>query len=188
MFPFPFPFPLPKLLEAATSMDATSVGGAVIRMAASTFNHRDYVNAWNTHSADKAAELYAESAVLEAPELPEPIRGKDAIRKNMQTWLTAFPEVNADAELVAQTDKTVALLIHYTGAQSGPLALAGGKSIPATNKSVRMPVAIFLTLDANGKIAKERDVYDMASLVTQLGISPEQAGIGAKAGARAPPR
>lgn len=139
------------------------------------FNARELINAWNTHSADKVIEHYAENAELETPEAPEPLRGRSAIRENVQGWMRSFPDVTGDVEKAVVSGTDVALLIHFSGTNRGEIVLGPGNALPATNKKVEMPVAIFATLDQNGKIVRERDVFDTGAYFQQLGIAPEQA-------------
>ena len=141
---------------------------------ATKLSTRDLINAWNTHSADKVIEFYAENAELETPESAQLLRGKDAIRENVQGWMKAFPDVTGDIEMEANTGETVALLVHFSGTNRGEIVLGPGQTLPATNKKVEMPVGIFATLDSNGKIVKERDVFDLVSYAQQLGIPLDQ--------------
>jgi len=137
-------------------------------MANRPFDVKELINAWNTHSVDKVLEHYAENAELDTPEASQPLRGKSAIRENIQGWMKAFPDVTGDVEKSVVSGQEVALLVHF------PIELGPGQTIPATNKKVEMPVAIFATLDQSGKIVKERDVFDIAGYVQQLGLKPEQ--------------
>lgn len=138
------------------------------------FNAREVENAWNTHSVDKVLELYAENAEVTTPEAQEPLRGKSAIRENVQGWMKSFPDLNCHVDKSVVSGQEVAVLAFFTGTNRGEIALGPGNTIPATNKKVDMPVTIFATLDSNGKIVKERDVFDTGAYFQQLGISPEQ--------------
>ena len=143
-------------------------------MASPRFDVQGLVNAWNTHSVDKVLEHYSENAEITSPESPTPLRGKSALRENIQGWMKAFPDITGDVETSVVSEKEVAFLVHFSGTNRGEIVLGPGQTIPATNKKVDMPVAIFATLDANGKIVKERDVFDSAAYMQQLGITPEQ--------------
>lgn len=157
-------------------------------MANQQFDVQGLANAWNTHSVDKVLEQYAENAEITTPEAPQPVRGKDALRQNVQGWMTGFPDLTGDVERSVVNDREVAMLVHFSGTNRGEIVLGPGKKIPATNKRVEMPIAIFATLDESGKIVKERDLFDTTAYMQQLGISPEQMGVGSKGQPSAPTR
>ena len=52
--------------------------------------------AWNAHDADGVAACYAQDAVLYDVGLPEPLRGRVAIRDAVAGYLTAFSDFHAD--------------------------------------------------------------------------------------------
>lgn len=143
-------------------------------MTTQNFDPRAWVNAWNTHSIERVMESYSEDAEVRTPEAPSALRGKQAIRENVQGWLRSFPDVTADVEHSIVSGRDVALLCHFSGTNRGEIVLGPGRSLPATNKKVEMPVAIFATLDATGKIVRERDIYDVAGYLQQLGIPTEE--------------
>lgn len=145
-------------------------------MPGQNFDPRDLINAWNTHSADKVVEHYADDAELVAPDSKETLRGKDAIRQNIQGWMKGFPDVTGDIETTVHSGQNVALLVHFSGTHKGEMELAPGAKLAPTNKKVETPVGMFLTLDQNGKITKEVDVMDIAAMVRQLGVPPEKLG------------
>jgi hypothetical protein len=56
-----------------------------------------------------------------------------------------------------------------TGTQKGPLNGPGGH-IPATNRKVSMNAAIVGRIDAHGRIVEEHRYYDLAGVMSQLGL------------------
>ena len=132
---------------------------------------QEYLSAWNSNSVDRILDHYAEDAVVVGG-MPEPARGKAAVRKNLEAFFRTFSEVNGDAEVLLASGEYVSALLHVTSKHTGPMDLGGGKSAPATNKKVKDTIAVFLQLDANGKIAREWDVGNQLATFQQLGIAP----------------
>lgn len=117
----------------------------------------------------------------------EKIRGKSALRLNVQSWMKAFPDVSGDLASAVLSEREAALLVHFSGTNRGPIEIVPGRSIPATNKKVEMPLGLFFTFNENGKIVKERDLYDVQAYISQLGVRPEQMGIGQGVGSASRP-
>ncbi|MHB8584625.1 MAG: ester cyclase [Thermoplasmatota archaeon] len=141
-----------------------------------TFSTDQFMTAWNTGNVEAILEFYADDCEVIGP-LPQPTRGKDQLRKNLENIFRAFSDSNADEEVVVQSGDKVAALLHITQKHTGPLDI-GGKVIPATNKTVDSTLAVFLTLNSQGKILKEYDVSNQLTLFQQLGITPPIAAAG----------
>jgi predicted ester cyclase len=52
----------------------------------------------------------------------------------------------------------------------GPLDLGNGERLPATGRRVEIPTAWFFELNEQGKIVSERDYFDTAVILRQLGV------------------
>lgn len=135
------------------------------------FRFQDHANAWNSHNVDRVLSFYADDIEVVA-DAPQPIRGKARMREGIERTLRAFPDVNGDVSHVIENDRAAAGIVHITGTHTGPWAFPTGGSFPATNKKVDYPMACFLELDAEGKIKRETDIADMATVFRQLGVSP----------------
>jgi hypothetical protein len=48
-----------------------------------------------------------------------------------------------------------------------------GGDLPPTNRTVQLRGAIFVRFNNNGEIEEERRYFDMAAMMTQLGLGPE---------------
>ena len=116
------------------------------------------------------ADLYAANAVVNDPSYPEPLKGRDAVRKDIADFVTAFPDLRVTADTSIASGNIIAAEWTMTGTHKGPLPLPTG-SIAATNKPFRMKVATFERLDGDGRIVEERRYYDLAGMMEQLGIT-----------------
>lgn len=134
---------------------------------------KDYVNSINTKDPNSVLHYYADNVELTDPTTPQPVRGKEGVRKNVEQWSSAMSEMKVDIkETITSGNKTV-VLFEAHGRHTGELEIAPGEKIPATNKSVRLEVANFLTFDNSGKITKDHSIFDVASMMMQLGLLPD---------------
>lgn len=138
------------------------------------FDIRSYAAAWNTHAVDKIADFYSDDAELVALPNPEPYRGRDGVRRNVQETLRGIPDVNGDVTWIAQEGDKVAIRVHVTGTHSGPLELSPGRVIEPTNRRVDFVLTSLLDLDARGKIRRETQVADTTTLLMQVGVLAEE--------------
>ncbi|MFQ5986202.1 MAG: ester cyclase [Thermoplasmata archaeon] len=127
--------------------------------------------AFKARDWDRLDELNAESVVNTGPDLPEPVKGRDALLEYWKTFVNAFPDANIeDLRTFGQGDLVVAEFIG-TGTHNGPLPGPGGQTIPATNKAVRLPLCFVFKVEG-GKTTELRRYYDLLGLMTQLGLAP----------------
>lgn len=133
--------------------------------------HEKGADAVSRHDLEAFAGLYSPDAVVDDPSYPEPLKGRDAVRKDMADFTTAFPDVQVKVTNSIASGSTIAAEWSMTGTHKGPLPAPGGP-IEATNKPFRMKVATFERLDSQGRIAEERRYYDLAGMMDQLGVTP----------------
>ncbi|MBD0347640.1 MAG: ester cyclase [Thermoleophilia bacterium] len=124
----------------------------------------------NRHDAEAFAALYAADAVVTDPMYPEPLRGSEAVEKDIADFVTAFPDLEASFARPILDGTKHAFEITMNGTHTGPLIGPDGE-IPATNRTIELPVGVFATLDEDGRIREERRYYDVASLLGQLGLT-----------------
>lgn len=127
------------------------------------------VDAFNKHDAAELAGQYAEDAVIYDPFYPEPLRGRAAAQKDMEDFFRAFPDASNAVRTTLENGSVVAAELAVKGTNKGPLALPGGE-IPATGKPFTFEAGIFSRLNSRGEIVEEHRYFDMAGLLTQLGL------------------
>jgi len=137
---------------------------------------RKFADTFNKHDLDGLAKLYAEDAVAYDPMYPEPLRGREAIRKDTAGFFRGFPDIRMEViTTLEKDDRNGADEMRLTGTQTGPLETPTGQVLPPTNKRVEMRGSGFARLNERGEIVEERRYYDVATLLRQLGITPEMA-------------
>src|SRR5206468_4895105 len=98
----------------------------------------------NSHNVDAATNAYAADAVAYDPMYPEPLRGRDAIRKDTEGFLRAFPDLRFELLTVIEADeKNGAGEVRMTGTHTGPLESPTGEEIPPTNKRIELKGGVF---------------------------------------------
>ena len=122
--------------------------------------------------ANAIAALHAPSGVNYFPGSPEGIQGRDAIRKFNETMAKAFQDTEMKLSNVIPKGDTVAAEFVFKGKNTGPLELPTGATLPATNRQVTIPGALFLRVNTEGLIAEQRVYFDNASFLQQLGVKP----------------
>jgi steroid delta-isomerase-like uncharacterized protein len=118
---------------------------------------------WNRHDAAAVAALHEDDAVAESP-ISGRLVGRRSIEHAYAIWMDAFPD-NAIVtdEIVIDGDR-VAQFFTLTGTQTGAF---GG--MPATGRKMQITGVFLATLSPNGRIARDRRLYDVTNMLVQIG-------------------
>ncbi|MDX6659236.1 MAG: hypothetical protein QOJ55_58 [Solirubrobacteraceae bacterium] len=128
--------------------------------------------AWNAHDADAVAACYAEDAVLYDVGLPEPVRGRAAIRDSVAGYLAAFSDFQAvDVGDPVVSGNRAAQEWEVRGTHDGDLM-----GIPPTGKSATTYGCGMAEFGEDGLIHRAGNYWNAAALLQQLGVLPETAG------------
>jgi len=117
---------------------------------------------------DGAIAAYADDAEVSDP--TGKYKGRAQILTQLKVWHTAFPDARAEITNQVSEGDQVLTEVTFRGTHTGPLAGAMG-TIPATGKRAELNMAI-VDFFRNGRIHRERDYFDLAGLMQQLGITP----------------
>jgi steroid delta-isomerase-like uncharacterized protein len=129
---------------------------------------KDSIASFTKGDFDGAIALYADDAEVSDP--TGKYKGKPAILAQLKVWHTAFPDAKADVTSQLTEGDQVLTEVTFRGTHTGPLAGAMGTIAP-TGKRTELSMAI-VNWFRNGKVQRERDYFDLAGLMQQLGISP----------------
>jgi steroid delta-isomerase-like uncharacterized protein len=130
---------------------------------------RQVTEAFNRHDAKALAENYSRDVLVHDPQYPEPLKGRDAARKDFEAWFKSFPDVRAEVSSVMEDGNNYAIELKMTGTHRGPIATPDGGTIPPTNKRVESKYGSFGKVDGN-EIVEERRYYDLGSILSQIGV------------------
>ena len=129
------------------------------------------VKAVTERDAETYGALYDEDAVMVEPLFPEPVRGRGAIADGEAALFAAFSEIEIrEVSRFVEGDRLVVELV-LAATNTGAIDLGMGEAVPATGRRVEIPMAIFLESSPSGLIVHERDYFDTASLMQQLGLT-----------------
>ena len=129
------------------------------------------VDAFNRHEANAFAALFAPDAVAYDPQYPQPLKGREAIRKDIEDFFQAFPDIQFKISNIIVSGDTVAFEGSAIGTHKGPLAGPTG-TVPATNRGVEIRFAAFDRVNAQDLVVEERRYFDLAGMMQQLGLMP----------------
>ncbi len=128
--------------------------------------------ALNDHDLDRFESYHLNSVIQRDPQHPEPMKGSKAIRASVEPFLKAFPDIRLVTERQFGAGDWITQLSHIRGTHTAPLEVPGGPPIPATNKSVQIPVALVARLEG-GKFAEINVYFDQMGMMAQLGLAPQ---------------
>jgi steroid delta-isomerase-like uncharacterized protein len=124
---------------------------------------RVWLDAFSRHDLPCLTPLYSETTELESP-MAGHISGREAVVKASEGLFGAFPDVNMVAEPPLIDGDRIAITAEFSGTHVG--AFMG---LAPTNKRFRFRL-VFLLDVRDGKIVRDRRVYDSTGLLVQLGV------------------
>jgi steroid delta-isomerase-like uncharacterized protein len=99
------------------------------------------------------------------------VQGLDQCMALWRGWATAFPDSKATFHGAVVSGNTVVLEVTWKGTHTGPLELPKGP-IAATGKRIDIRACNVIEINAEKEKAKsQRQYYDMATMLQQLGIT-----------------
>ena len=116
------------------------------------------------------AALYAEDAVMYHPLMPQGVRGRDAIGESEAELLRAFADVRVEVRNDLEGRRRSAVEVVLQAVNEGPLDVGGEEPLPPTGRRIELPSVWWFELDENGFVTEERDYFDSAGLMSQLGL------------------
>ena len=128
--------------------------------------------AMNDHDLDRFETFHLESVILRDPFNVEPLKGRKALRATAEAFVKAFPDLRQVNEREFGSGDWITVQGYLQGTHKGPLEAPGGQTIPATNKSIRVPIALVAKLEG-GKIAEVNLYLDQMGMMAQLGLVPQ---------------
>ncbi len=125
----------------------------------------EYIAAWNSHDAEKIAEFFTEDGIHEDVAVGSVFHGKSELIAGLNPLFAACPDFKLELKTLFAAGNWVAQEWIMSGTQTGNLNILG---IPAAGKRFSIRGASITRL-RDGKIARNTDYWDMASMRQQLG-------------------
>ncbi|MFE0405885.1 ester cyclase [Streptomyces nigra] len=126
-------------------------------------------------TADSAAiaEVYAKDAVAVTPDGGE-LHGRDDITAYWRQMSQAVPDGTYESVHAYEVDDTAIDEGVFHGHNTGPIQLATGETLPATQKEIRIRGVDFAKVDDEGRIVDYRLYFDEMEFLGQLGLLPDE--------------
>ena len=119
--------------------------------------------AWHRLDVEALIDDYAPDAVVDSPLAGGPTSGTEQIRQVFQTYFVAFPDLKMEQRDVLVDGQRAAVMATFSGTDRG-----GFMGMAATGRRIDIPV-VFLYEFRDGKIVRDRRVYDFTGLLIQVG-------------------
>ena len=126
-----------------------------------------YLEAWNAHDAAAVARYMADEAIYEDVALGRVLHGPSEIAAFVEEATRASSDFRFEEVSLFTAGSDYANEWIMTGTNDREV-----QGVPATGRSFRVRGASVGKLDASGRIVENRDYYNLAELLTQLGILP----------------
>jgi steroid delta-isomerase-like uncharacterized protein len=129
----------------------------------------EHVREENRHALDTLMDTFGADASFAVN--AEHIAGRDGVRQFYTEVFKGFPDFTIDVQQTHAGDDAVILEVIIRGTHAGPF-----RGIPATGRRVEVPLCAVFPFDQDEKLAGERLYYDVALMLTQMGMLPQPAG------------
>jgi steroid delta-isomerase-like uncharacterized protein len=140
---------------------------------------KEFFDRWNKYDVDGAVALLDSEIEASNPLVLHRRMGKEGVRKGIEAYNKAFPDLKMAITKIVARDDTVALEEVETATFKEPLEVAT-LTIPPTNRSYELHVACFFRVNAEGLIAEMRNYLDTRTFLQQLGVDLESLSAFAK--------
>jgi SnoaL-like protein len=116
--------------------------------------------------------LYTNDAVMFEPLLPAPARGRIEIMKGEAALFRAFSDISIEVKNAIEAGGLEIAEVVLSASNDGPLDLGVGEVLP-TGHRIHVPMVWSLDLNEDELVIEERDYFDTAQVIEQLGLDQE---------------
>lgn len=127
----------------------------------------EYLAAWNAHDPVAVARHMADDAIYEDVALGRVLHGRSEIAAFVEEATRASSDFRFEEVSLFTAGSDYANEWVMTGTNDREV-----QGVPATGRSFRVRGASVGKLDPSGRIAENRDYYNLAEMFAQLGIQP----------------
>jgi steroid delta-isomerase-like uncharacterized protein len=129
----------------------------------------EHVQEENRHALDTLMDTFGADASFDVN--ADHIAGRDAVRQFYAEVFQGFPDFTIDVRHTHASNDAVILETVVRGTHAGPF-----RGIPATGRQIEFPLCAVFPFDDDEKLAGERVYYDVALMLTQMGVLSPPAG------------
>jgi steroid delta-isomerase-like uncharacterized protein len=150
-------------LPALGAQDASPTAAELPKIAVA------FGEAWSSGDPDQLVAIYAEDGIFEEVVLGGAVTtGRDELRAYAEAVYAAFPDFTATPVGGFSSGNQAVLEWVLSGTYTGQF----GPLPPGTGQAVEVRIATVLDLTDDGLIAHDREYWDFATLLDQLGLMP----------------
>lgn len=139
-------------------------GAAAVRLALV----REHVAYENSHDLDGIMGTFGDGAQYHDEPAGEHHDGRHAVQTYYGTLLQSVPDLFVDVQREHVTEDGIVLEVVIRGTHCGTW-----RGLPATNRTIAIPLCGVFTFDENNRLSAERIYYDRATVLRQLGVFHE---------------
>jgi steroid delta-isomerase-like uncharacterized protein len=155
----------PKILTAVAVIISVCCVGATGKSDKNTELVQNNFAAWNAHDADKIASLYTDDVIYEDVTFGLVAHGQPELRKMAASFFAAVPDFKL--EIVSSTSMGNRGSVEWVFSGTDVGLYKTGKKFSVRGASVYEV--------RGGKFSGNRDYYDSASIMRQVGLLPKPA-------------
>ncbi len=128
----------------------------------------DIVKALNQHDPQAFAAFYAQDCTVILPEHAQPLKGRNAVRKDFEKTLAHYPDMKYTLRGFTAGGDTIAVEFIARGTHKANMSGPSGADM-SRKQNLELPIASFQRINDEGLILEDRRYYDMALVMQQLG-------------------
>ena len=141
----------------------------MVEAAFEAINERDWDHLWGLH---------VDNITMSVPDLPDPLRGREAVQGRLQAWAEALPDLSWKQVRGFGQGDWVCMELLITGTHKGPLRLGlgqsaltkqGDKPVPPTGNRIELRGCVVYKVE-RGEISESHVYYDQLDFMKQLGL------------------
>ncbi len=127
---------------------------------------QEFLDAWSSRRTDRVLAFFADECVYENHARGAEYRGKEQLRAWVDATFAAIPDTVIEATSLFASGRWVGCEWVMSGTHTGDLP-----DLPATGKRFSIRGASVAEV-VGGKIVRNADYWDVATLLRQLGVIP----------------
>lgn len=135
----------------------------------------EHLRAENRRDLDAVMATFGPQARYEDEPWGDRRSGHDQVREYYAELLTALPDLTIDVRHRHVSEEAIVLEVEIRGTHLG-----AWRGLPATGRSVKVPLCGVFTFSDDNRLAGERIYYDRALILRQLGVFREPTTVGGR--------
>jgi steroid delta-isomerase-like uncharacterized protein len=132
----------------------------------------EHIACENHHDLDGILRTFGKSARYDDEPWDAHYAGRDGVRTYYEALLRAMPDLRIEVQQRYASEDVVILEVLITGHHLGPW-----RGLLPTGRFIEFPLCGIFTFDDENQLAGEKIYYDRATVLRQLGLFHEPAGI-----------